>query len=287
MGLRKDCIILLLLVLMLIMAGCAGERKSEEKQEQKEVPPAIKEIEGVLLSIMQQADLIPATEKLSGQSQTNSGSKEGNQEKGKPVKELTYEDTLLGELLKAEGFEVEEQKLPQSTDIIWDGINKSIARLYSQWNDLEPLLKESESVSQAEIAQFEEGLDNLTVFSSEQNYFATMTAANQLTGNLANLMASFADNKVIPLYKLKFHLRSIVLQAATDDYSGAQESLDYIKGQKPVLTQSLDENELRALELSLEDLQRVLDKQNLELVILNASIVMGNTARVIEKSSFS
>ena len=151
--------------------------------------------------------------------------------KSTQVKELTYEDTLLGELLKAEGFDVEGQTLPQSTDIIWDGINKSITRLYSQWNDLEPLLMEEESIFQGEITHFEEGLDNLTVFSTEQNYFAAMTAANQLTGNLANFMASFADNKIVPLYKLKFHLRSIVLQAATDNYPKAQESLDYIKEQ--------------------------------------------------------
>lgn len=285
--LKKKCLVFVLLVMVFLGAGCGGEKKSEEnRQEQKEMPRAIMEIESGLLAIMQQADLLPATKTKSEQPQPDSNAGKKEQEQGKSstqVEELTYEETILGELLSAEGVEMEEKQLPESTEIIWDNIKKTLTKLYSQWNDLEPLLMEK-AIPQAEITFFEEGLDSLTVFTTEQNHFGTMVSANRLTGNLANFMVPFVENIVSTTYELKFHLRNIVLKAAADDYAGAQESLDYIQEQQPVLAHSLDEKELRALELSLDDLQRVLDKQNLELIILNASIVMGNTARVIDKS---
>ncbi len=286
--LKKKCLVFVLLVTMFFLAGCGGEKKSEgNRQEQKEMPRAIMEIESGLLAIMQQADLLPATKTKAEQSQPDSNGGKKEQENGESstqVNELTYEETILGELLNAEGVEMEEQQLPESTEIIWDNIKNALTKLYIQWNDLEPLLMEK-AIPQAEITSFEEGLDSLTVFTTEQNHFGTMDSANQLTGNLANFMVPFAENIVSTTYELKFHLRNLVLEAATDDYTGAQESLDYIREQQPVLAKSLDKGALTLLETSVDNLQRVLDKQNLELVILNASVVMENIVQSIEKIS--
>jgi len=289
---RNNVIVLLLLVLMLFSTGCGGEKKPEgNRQGQKEMPRAITEIEKGLLSIMQQADLIPVTNRLSEQAQSkaaNGAGEDKKKESSTQEKTLTFEETLLGELLQreleGEGNENGKQEPPESTEAIWDNIKKTITELHMRWNELEPLLIE-ENISPAEINNFEEGLDSLTVSGTEQNYFGTMAAANQLSRPLAKFMASFAEKTISSAYEMKFHVRNIVLQAAIDDYAGAQKSLDYLKEQSPSLANKLDKEEFRALETSLDNLQRVLQKQNLDLVVLNAAVVMENVAQAIENIS--
>ena len=89
-------------------AGCGGGKNSGEKSqgENKELPKAFMEIENGVLSIMQQADLVPIVNELKEQSQEKGegGAGEQGAKKSAKVSDLTYEDTLLGELLKAEGL---------------------------------------------------------------------------------------------------------------------------------------------------------------------------------------
>ena len=279
MGLRKKCLLLFLFSLLFFCAGCGGGDNPEgNRQAQKEMPRAIPEMENGLLIILQQADLIPVTTRLS--------------EQGQPAQSdlelLTFEETLLGELLQremeAEGGE--KQKPPKNTEIVWDTIKEKITELHSLWNELQPLLME-ENIPQTEIVNFEEGLDNLTVLGTEQDYIGTMTTANRLAGHLAKFMLPFTETKVSLAYELKYHVRNIVLQAALNDYARAQESLNYLEEQSPALANKLDEEEFNALKASVDDLQRVLLKQNIELVILNSAIVMENMVQAIEKISNS
>jgi hypothetical protein len=299
MGVRKSGMILLLLTIVLFLAGCGGE-DNPDQNEQSEMPGEIMEMESGLLRIMQQADLVPAV--LSEQAKSKSGEEEqaneeteGNEEEATgeseeavaQVSELTFKETILRELLEKEAdADVidEDEELPENTEIIWNDIKKTVTELHSQWGQLEPLLVD-ENITQEVIGYFEEGLDNLTVFSTERDYFTTMDAANQLTGHLSKFMVPFAENIVALTYDLKFHIRNIVLQAAVNKYTEAQISLDYLIEHKPELAKILDEAEFRGLETSLDNLQRVLDKKTLDLVILKAAVVMENMVQIIEKTA--
>ncbi len=302
---RKNIMVLLLMALMLLSAGCGGE-DNPDGNEQVELPAEITEMESGLLNIMQQADLVPVV--LSEQAQPDNGADEQTNKEAEAeeeeteeneeepagedeaavaqVNELTFEETILSEVLEKEGDAVDatdEEELPESTEIIWDNIKETVAELHNHWSELEPLLVE-ENITQDVINNFEEGLDNLTVYITERDYFGTMDAANQLTNPLSKFMVPFAENIISLTHELKFHIRNIVLQAARENYAGAQESLDYIKEQRPDLSKELDEAEFRELEMSLDNLQRVLDKQNLDLVILNAAVVMENMVQIIEST---
>ncbi|HHU75654.1 MAG TPA: hypothetical protein GXZ24_01970 [Firmicutes bacterium] len=282
MKLKRESIILLVLLLLLCGVGCGGGQKSGEKtrEQEKEMPKAFMEIHSGALAIVQQADLLPAVNRLKGQAQTkDSGAGKEGDKGGTKVGDLTYEDTLLGELLKAEGFDTGNEELPSDAEMIWDNIGRTIMGLHSRWNELQPQIMR-ENIPAEDINTFEGELDSLTLFSNERNYFATMDSANRLTGSLAGLMPPFADKKVLPAYELSFHLRNIVLRAAADDYAKAQESLDYILRRAPALEESLDKKKFRALESSLGDLQRVVQKQNLNLIILNSAVAMKNIAGV-------
>ena len=267
------------------------------------MPGEILEMESGLLRIMQQADLVPIV--FSEQVQPDNGAEEENEvneeAEAEPndedeeangeseaavarMDELTFEDTILWEVLDKETDGTDEEDMPESTEIIWNDIKETVAELHHAWNELEPLLVAG-NITQDVIDYFEEGLDNLTMYSTEQDYFATMDTANQLTAQLSEFMVPFSENVVSLTYGLKFHIRNIVLQAAKGDYAGAQKSLDYIKEQRPDLAKELDETEFRELELSLDNLQRVLDKQNLDLIIINAAVVMENMVQVIERTA--
>ncbi len=310
MNLRKSSIVTLLLATIIFIAGCGGESNPNEN-EQTEMPAEIAEIESGLVRIMRQADLVPIV--LSEQAQPDNGTAE--QENGETednaaktseedeendeeargeseevvakLSELTFEETILSEVLEkeTETFDMaDEEELPESTEIIWDDIKEALAELHNHWNELEPLLVE-ENVSQDIINYFEEGLDNLTVFSTERDYFGTLDSANQLTAHLAAFMVPFSENIVSLAHELKFHIRNIVLQAANNNYARAQESLDHIKEQRADLAKELDEAEFRKLESSLDNLQRVLDKQKRDLIILNAAVAMENMVQVIERTA--
>ena len=281
MNLKTKHLVFCVVLLVFLGMGCGGEKKSGQKPETQKTPPeAFADIEKETLNIMQQADLIPIIEEnMKKEEKAASGANQQENKAKTQISDLTYEDTLLGELLKTEGLEMENKEIPQDTAVIWDNIANTITNLHTKWNELQPQVMK-ESVPPEKIDAFERQLDTLTVFSNEQNYFNTMVAANVLTGNLAELMTPFADQKALPVHEFGYHLRNTVLCAAADDYEKAEESLAYITRRAPVLEESLSKEKFRALEFSLEDLQRVLQKQNLELTILNAAVVMENVAGV-------
>jgi len=293
MHFKKKYIFLMLLFLILNIAGCnlipgcnAGEENSEERsQEEKVMPNEINEIQTAALEIMQQADLIPLVEEVSQQSE---GDPEAEEQEAEEV-ELTFEKTILGDVLirelEAEGTDDGESiQLPEDTKEIWDNIKINVAKLHEQWNELEPMVIQ-ENVYIDTINAFEEELDSLTVFSTEQNYFGTLVAANELTLHLSKMMIPFAEDLIPTVHELRYHVRNILLNAAIDNYRAARQSLNYLKEHSLSVTSALKESEKRAEEfnISLDNLQRALDNQNLNLININAAIVMDELIQMQEE----
>ena len=142
------------------------------------------------------------------------------------------------------------------------------------------------NVSQEVISKFEDELDRLTVSATAQQPFSVLSAANELTGYLYKFMASFAETPVPLTYEFKYHVRNILLQADSGAYGEAEESLAYMKEQKPALTMALEEKKASTqdaeLNASLDNLQRALDKQNFDLVKVNAAVVMENLTMILQ-----
>lgn len=285
MKLKKSCIFMIVLFMMFvsIAIGCQREENPEENNSQeKEMPEAIEELESGALEIMSQADMIPVVDR---------GDREEQQE-------ITFDETLLTEVLRKEedagsgggtqGGEDEQdnQELPQDTEEIWDNIKKTIAQLHSNWDELEPQLND-ENVSRDVITEFEETLDSLTILSTEQDYFATLIAANRLTQYLSQFRAPFSEDSSPTAYGLKYQVRNVVLAAVANDYQDAQESLDILKEQGQELTTDLmeqDADEVAAeYNTSVNNLQRALDKKDLDLIKINAAVVMENVTQMIEE----
>lgn len=268
---------LLVSLLLLFVAGCpgGGDNPEGDDQAQAEMPREIDEMNNELLDIMWQADRIP----LAGQSSQQEGEDgQGAEQEQEP----TFDETTLGEVLDREMEDEagdENQTLPEDTEAVWDDIKMKITELHSQWNELEPLLVK-ENVSEDLISAFEEELDSLTTFSTSKNQSGVLTAANQLTFYLSKFREPFTEDETPLAYELRYHVRSIVLNAAGGDFAEAQDSLAYIKEQQRSLTRNIEDEESAEMDNSLDNLERALDKENLDLVKINAAEVMENLVQI-------
>ena len=278
MKLRIMCISFIITLLLVAVSGCSmNENNEESSQPKREAPGEIEKIEEIALKIMQQADLIPLTKAATEQPNEESQSEET----------ITFEETILGEVIQKEmnNSGEENQELPENTEEIWDSIKESITELYQQWDELEPQLTR-ENISPDIIKSFDETMDNLTVSGTEENHFSTMVSANQLTEYLSRIMAPFEQNLVPAAYHFKYHTRNVLLAGAANNYLEAQNSLAYMEELKQKISKELDnqgEGETaEKLDISLTNLQRVVDKQSLDLMKINASILMENIIEAIQ-----
>jgi hypothetical protein len=280
---RIIALFVIVFMLSISLSGCTRSAREDSPggNSPKAAPREISEMETRALEIMQQADLIPVVERTVQQG-----------EEAKKMTELTFDETMLTEVLKREaetnsgGGGGDQQSLPKDTGEVWTKIKKAITELHDQWDRLEPQVA-GEKISQEMIDNFEEDLDRLTASGTEQNRLGSLVAANQLTQHLAKFMVPFEDPPAPLAYELKYHVRNIVLNTAGGHYAAARESLAYIRDQQPALKKALEEknssSSAEELDISLNNLQRALDKQDFELIKINAAVVMENVVQAIEK----
>lgn len=276
MNLKKNVVILLLLITILASAGCGiggcEEESSPEESGKPAMPREINEMEEGLLEIMQLADLIPLVEIAE------------TVQEDREEEKRTFEETLIGEVVASELNKREnnrEGELPDDAENIWDGIKTAVQEIHELWNILEPALEE-QRVDSYLTSSFEEELDILTGMAVNQDYTGAMTAANALTRHLPMFMAPFTDGNIPLAHELKYHTRNIVLKTAGSNRGDVQESLDYLRAKKTVIVNVADEIEGEQLEASIDNMQRAVDKDDLHLVKINASIVMSNLVDLIE-----
>ena len=272
---------LLLLLQLALSTGCPGgsrEDNSEKNSARMKIPPPeVSDIENLALDIMKQADLIPAVERIAAQGEQSVDS----------VNQLTFDQTLLGETLSREmnaggGGDQGQEKLPRDSAEIWNRIKMNVADLHDRWDKLEPRLVQ-EKTADVIITSFEAELDRMTVQSTEQKQNSILWSANQLTKYLSQAMVSFTEATVGLAHELKYHLRNILLQASAGRYEEAMQSMLYLQEQRNALTGALPEEDSAEFSTSLDNLQRALEKQNLELVKIYAAEVMENLVQIIEK----
>ncbi|WZL74584.1 hypothetical protein QBE52_07800 [Clostridiaceae bacterium 35-E11] len=314
MKIMKKHILLLLTVCIIFSASCTQKpQKPKEKQEDglKPMPKVIEEIEKDTLKIMNQADMVPYFERVIVEKkkieedkkieemQMSKPAENANdqkpEEKPKEMsssqeqpKPMTIAESILTDVLKREEVSSnasETKKPPKDIAEVWKKINTSIKGLHYKWNILEPLLIQ-QNITPETIKEFEDTLDNLTKYGIDQNYFDTLSSANRLTAYLPKFMSYF-KTEISPItYTLKYHIRSVVLNSAIGQYSMAQEALNKMKEQSQSLKSELIEKKAKStadkFDASILNSQKSLDKKDLNLIKINASIVMKNVMLMME-----
>ncbi len=312
---KKNLLIILLtlLCLFMVMTGC--NKKTQESEEKKQgttesepkTPKAINEIENISLSVMQQIEQIPKVERdmtiqerkaayqkeslqlaqpAQGDQQEEGSSQEGEKEEG-PVEvtisnEIPMEKPVLEDVLTLsmpEGNMQEQEDEMITLPELWAKVEKNIVEINTKWNQLETELMKR-NVPLEMIREFEEGIDNLTVYASEKKPLFCLMYANGLTYYLAQFRAYYQD-KISPIVlTMKYLTRQVVL----DNYAGnAQQALEDVSKleakQNEVKYKFLEkdkQDELQKFEMAVEDLKTAVTKQNKVLVKVKATVLLNN-----------
>ena len=312
-------LLMISMILMITGCGQKQKKPSPQSEnQQKPMPKTIEEIESDAIKIMQLADLVPYFEKAieekktkeeqqkqeaaqqtmaqgggqggGGQGGDQGGGQQGQQ--GQPAGGVQQEppqpqprtlgDVILTEVLlreKTGGENNQMQKPPEDITETWKEINTTIKGIHDKWNVLEPVLME-ENVPSETIAGFENTLDTLTAHGMQNKYFETLSTSNLLTSHLPKFMGNFKKDVPPTVFTLKFLVRNVVITAASENYQGAQESLDKIKEQSQSVKSKLIEKKAKTtadkFDASVSNLQKSVEKKDLNLIKINASIVMKN-----------
>ncbi|MCT4605325.1 MAG: hypothetical protein N4A64_04330 [Marinisporobacter sp.] len=306
--LKKHILLLMTLFIIFSSASCSKKPQkpsSKSENEPKPLPKVVEEIEKDALKIMNTADMVPYFQRViveqknikekekmekmqmaqknnQDQKKQEEPSKDPQQQEQEKPKPKAIEESVLAELLKKEKVTSEDnqaEKPPKDIAETWKKINETIVGMHNKWNVLEPQLTTA-SVSPDIITEFEDTLDTLTKYGIEQNYFGTMTTANELTSYLPKFMPYFKKEVPPTVYTLKYLTRNIVLQAAMENYSICQENLNQIKEQGQTLKSDLIEKKAKAtadkFDASVINLEKSIAKKDMNLIRINASIVMKN-----------
>ncbi len=314
----RTLMILLLLIISLtlwIVPGCFGNEDEPPagEQEDKEIPEEIEIIKEDLLSIMLLADIatqLEAQEPLHSQEpsedapssngeedeskENNSNDNEENEaNEEKLAPEWTFEDTILREIVEielADNNQADEAnnnaglQMPDDPKEGWNDIKKTVSDLHDHWNQLEPQLVDNDT-PEAHTNSFEEALNDLTVFSSQENSFQVLASANRMTLYLSKFKGSFLDNSLPAAFELKYNVRSILLNTKKADYAGANSNLDSMAALHDPIEVELNREEeggvFEQYHYAFEDLEDVVNQQEFDLVKVKSVPLMQNIMEII------
>lgn len=314
---KRSIILLITLSMICSLIACSKKAKkpSEKNETQPKLPEVVKELEKDILQVMNNADMIPyfertlsekkkieeekkaeelqmqAVKKNDSKEQENDTKKEDKEKEEKSQekkpKPMTIDDTILTYVLKKEEVASKDssEKPPSDLSEIWKKINLSIVDIHNKWNVLEPLLTK-QGVSSDSISDFKDSLNTLTNNGIQNKHLDTIIEANLLTSYLSKFIPYFKSEIAPSIYILKYHTRHIVISASIDDYETALKNFNSIKEQSVSIKTKLIEKKVKStaekFEASVINLGKALEKKDIYLIKINASIVMKNLMLMTE-----
>ncbi|WP_432664336.1 hypothetical protein R9X47_27890 [Wukongibacter baidiensis] len=315
---------LIILLSVMLMSSCAKKQEKpapKSENEPKQMPPVVDEIEGEIISIMSEIDMVSyyrrqidmqkekekekkdlAIKLGTGAQESSQGKEEEGKEKEKEASTsqvdslikfepdpITINDILLSEVLKAEATDKKEngsKEIPTDIVFIWHGINTKVTGLHKKWNMLESHVTKSGASPEA-IKGFENTLNNLTISASQYNYLDSLFYANKLTSYIPDLINNFKKKVPSPIYFMKYHLRQIILDCRIKDYEKAGKNYSKLVIYKDALVSQLVEKKLtelaNKLNTSVKDLEAALKLQDLNIIKIKASVLMSNIEAIKEE----
>lgn len=318
---------LIILLSVMLMSSCGKKQEKpapKSENEPKPMPPIVDEIEGEIISIMSEVDMVPYYRKqidmqkekekqkkdlaiklgTGGAQDSSQNQKEEGKEKEQETSmsqidslikfepdPITINDILLSEVLKAEATDKKEsdsKEIPTDIVFIWHGINTKVTGLHKKWNMLESQVTKS-GASPESIKGFENTLNNLTISASQYSYLDTLFYSNKLTSYIPDLINNFKKKVPSPVYFMKYHLRQIVLDCRIKDYEKAEKNYNKLAIYKEALVSQLIEKKLtelaNKLNTSVKDLEAALNLQDLNIIKIKASVLMSNIEGIKEEVS--
>lgn len=306
-------LVLLLLSSLLLATGCnrsPNETKEKEGNNPPKVPDILEEMEIHVLEIMYDIDSIKGISITMMEKNQEASPKEADLEmetggdveteiKLKP-KEEEEKDTqkkmerniekssVLIPLLQQdeiEGTTADLKEPPEDMEEIWFQINGEVEKLHRQWNVLEADLRDVK-IPLENIDKFEETLTQASLLVMEEKVEDSLMIFNELTQYLGEFRNFFTTKVPGEVYKMKYHIRHSVFLASLDEYEKAKDHIEKTRELKNGLQKDLIEKDadhvVEKFDLSIEDLKKQLELQELDLIQTDGAIVIKNIVLIKE-----
>jgi len=295
-------ILLIILVISVVsLSACSGnsEKNNSEQKEKSQMPEvsdAFVDTEDMIKALIYDIDAIKGIEEALSKKEENkmevteesdkdmaADEKEESAEKDINIQRLIMENSILINSLlveEIEGDATDIEELPNTIDDIWYEINKIIGEIHNKWNLIERDLKKA-NVDEKSIKEYEILFDECTLMIQNRDRIASLKLLNEITYHLADFRKYFSDKVPSEVVKMTAHNRRIILLAYEDKYEEALKETETLKDLlnsiRNKLLEKNAEDVIEKTELSIEDLERELNKKDFRLTQIKAAVVVKNT----------
>lgn len=290
---KKNKLLYIILILLLVFSvSCKKKENDKEKSNKEEIPQQIKSIEETNEEIItdveklqsEMSDPQKAMDEKEGEEEKSSQKDSGGDEESKKEEDKQKEDEKGKK--EDEKKSEEEDKKKQKEEFLkeidkkWGDIGKKIADMHSGWNSFEPKAIE-DGAGATDITEFEENLNALTLAAQNHNILDTLTTANEVSFSIARFLDFYKGNADNEMIRIKYYIRKSILDGTKNDWEAVKED---IKNTTPVIERLRIKVELKEkdkelftkLELSLKDMESVIEKENVQLLKIKRDIVLNN-----------
>jgi len=259
--------------------------QAKAKQEmQHEVPKALTELQKSTEEIIKELDKVeqlkvkareqqgvmqPANETLNDQG--NEAGEQNQQDSGQ-------QDRNQRKQQKTQSQVIPQQQMQQDLLKQWATINTKVDELNVQWNSYEPEALKA-GVAATVIENFESALNDLTDKAALRDQYGAILAANHLTRYIPDFLEKYTNKTPPDLQRLSFYTREILLNARADHWESAQTNVTMIqtiwRRIEPIVPPQ-GKTAASKFDLSLSDLENVVQATNANLVKVKGNIVLKN-----------
>ena len=270
-------VVVFIIASLTLIQGCRKESKPTPKQQSaeadKKAPEALESLEKNIKDIFKQLDV---------------KDEEAEEEKTEMKTETKTETKVKQDEEKAENESKQETKQEVKTETAedkkWKAVKKKVEEMHKQWNTLQPEVATAGTPPE-KIEDFSTTLNNVTVASDAKDLPNTLSQTNELYKYIPAFMEHFESKSPPTIKKLSYIVRDAKYNGANNQWEKAKASIVNLRTiWSMVKTQTKKEQEKDAakVEVSIKELEKVVNESNANLTKLKSEIAIDNLEKLEE-----
>ena len=277
--------------------GCSPKPRQEESKPKQEelkdkIPPSLASMDEDVHKIIDSLEGMDDVKEISpeeikpneeeGTKKDSENKKENSQEGGEDDMPTFQHELIPQEDANKIARDKESQLLER-----WDSAEKDLKSIHESWNDYESTAVK-DGADREKIEQMENRLNSLTYYIDIKNKDGALMEANNIILSLSDFLDLYKGNVDGILRKIEYMARQSYMVAKEDDWSKAEEETGKKENYITNLRQRAEIKEeqkplLEKLILSIEDFEKAIGEENLQLLEIKRDIVIKNIESLMEE----
>lgn len=294
---RKKFYLVLAIILSIILSSCMGSNEKGKELEKKEkAPETLSKVSEGLDNLLSAVDSIEELMKLSEsefqaihlkeqqsekKNQQDQGqSNEGNQQNGQQQNQ-SQQNQNQGQNSENQSARTKDQELIMR----WRKIDKDLEEIHKSWNSYEvEAMNKGATVEKGE--EFKRNLNSLTVAVENRDIVSILDTASKAFNSLATFFDLYKDEVRGELSRVKYSVHQAFILAQNGNKEEANKLLTETQEHTSRMRQKLKEDKMKDLEklsLAINDMQKALDSNSIELLKIKRDIAIENIKSLQEQ----